>query len=831
MNWSFDELFQLIEVEGLAYFKGSKHGIEKECLRVDPTGWLAKTPHPKALGSALTHPYISTDFSEAQLEFITPAFTHEEDALKFLYQLHAYVYQHIGSEQLWPFSVPGVLPDEVEIPLAEYGMSQRGLEKHIYRKGLTYRYGKKMQTLSGVHYNFSFSPAFLDFLHARYAHLMEKKLFISEMYLKIVRNFLRLGWLNTYLFGATPAADRSYFHKPEPPLKALDPHTLYGPAATSLRMSHLGYYSKIEWQKPISFNSYKEYVEDLAFAVSTPYPPFTKMGLYRRGEQIQLNDHYLQAEAEHYTRIRPKPHLRHRERPLTALTQDGIQYVEVRSIDIDPYSCQGVDVEQLYFLHVFLNLCLIEPSPPLDENESRMMKENQNMTALYGRNPRLQLNYQGRQYSLRHWAQDILTKMEGVAGLLDRAFKCDKYLKTISRQKEKLVSPELLLSDRIMRDLAEGHLSLQQLGCQLGKKCKKAFQKRPLSKSFEQRMTQTAIKSIESQECEEILDDLSLRGYETLETSTQTLIREAKNRGIKVEILDWEDNLIRLTKGKKVEIVKQATRTSKDSLIAFHLMENKHVTKQILKENGLPVPSGGVYAGFDKALNEYGQYSERSIVVKPNLTNYGIGISFISPGDEEGYKSALKEAFQHGGQVIVEEYCRGDEYRFLVIGDRVAAVCQRIPANVVGDGVHTIAELVRQKNHNPLAFRKFSPIKLGAVEKNYLRQFGMTPQSVPMTGERIFLRKNSNVSTGGESIDFTEEGHESYRALACKAAKAVKAAICGVDMIIENIHEPLSHGNPAILELNFNPALYLHRFPAEGKKRHVEKDVLDFLGF
>lgn len=309
VNWSFDELFQLLDREGYVHFNGAKHGIEKECLRVDSTGWLSKTPHPKAFGSALTHPNISTDFSEAQMEFITPAFQREADALRFLHQMHAYVYQHLGSELLWPFSVPGVLPDEEEIPLAEYGTSNRGVEKHIYRKGLSYRYGKKMQTLSGVHYNFSFSPRLITFLQTHFAPEMEKKQFASEIYLKVVRNFLRLGWLQTYLFGATPAADSSYFSKPESPLKTLDPHTLYGPFATSLRMSHFGYYSKIECQKPISFNSCQEYIDDLTYAVSTPYPPYTKKGLYRRDEQIQLNDHYLQMEAEHYTRIRPKPTL------------------------------------------------------------------------------------------------------------------------------------------------------------------------------------------------------------------------------------------------------------------------------------------------------------------------------------------------------------------------------------------------------------------------------------------------------------------------------------------------------------------------------------------
>lgn len=818
MDWSFDELLRLFDNKCVAYFKESKHGVEKECLRVDSKGSLSQKPHPESLGSPLFHPNIKTDFSESQLELITPTFSSEEEVLRFLTKLHGFVYQNLKKELLWPYSMPGVLPKEKEIPLAAYGSSDLGIEKHIYRKGLSLRYGRKMQTVSGVHYNFSLSSQLLDFLYANYGGNLERTVFVSEVYLKIVRNFLRMGWAYTYLFGATPAADKTLFPGAVPPLKLLDPHTLYAPAATSLRMSHLGYYSKTQRQKPISFNSLEEYIGDLSHAVSTPYPPYTKLGL------DQLNDHLLQMEAEHYSRIRPKPRIVGHERPLLSLRREGIQYVEVRSLDNDPFSCVGVQLEQLQFLHLFLVYCLFEPSPPLDAKENKILTENQNKVALFGRNPRLKLKRNGATSPLKSWVLDILEQMKPIAALLDRAFQSDKYTACLNRQKEKAAHPELLLSQRIMDELVQEKISLREFGCRIGKKCKRLLQE----KAFNKKMSLLALRSLEEQELIEIEDDSCLRGYETLESSTGALIREAKNRGIGVEVLDWNENLIRLTKGKKVEVVKQATKTSKDSLISYFLMENKQVTKQILAEHGLPVPAGNCYSDVDEALKDYQLFSERSIVVKPNTTNYGVGISFIQPRDEKSYQEALRVAFAQGTEVIVEEFCEGAEYRFLVVGGKVVAVCQRVAANVVGDGVHTISQLIKIKNRNPRAFRRFSPIKLGAIEKQILAESGLAPDSILKNGERQFLRKNSNVSTGGESIDFTDAGHGSYRTLACKAAKAVNAAICGVDMIIKDIYKP---GDGVILELNFNPALYLHRYPVEGQKRYVERDILDFLGY
>lgn len=330
--------------------------------------------------------------------------------------------------------------------------------------------------------------------------------------------------------------------------------------------------------------------------------------------------------------------------------------------------------------------------------------------------------------------------------------------------------------------------------------------------------------------------DFNTPGYEDLELSTQLIIKEAMQRGIEVELLDRGDNFLRLTKGDRVEYIKQATKTSADSYIVPLIMENKVVTKKVLEEQGIAVPAGGSYQKLDEALAGEPLFNGKKIVVKPNSTNFGIGITILQADrEEESFTEAVKEAFKHDSTILIEQFVEGPEYRFLIIGDEVTAVLERVPANVLGDGTETVAELVEQKNRNPLRgtgyTRPLEKIRLGEVEREFLRAQGRSFDYIPAKEERLYLRKNSNISTGGDSIDHTDTTAEVYKEIALKATKAVGAKICGADIVIRDITQEPREGDFAVIELNFNPALHIHAFPFQGKNRKGEVKVLDLLGF
>ncbi len=327
-----------------------------------------------------------------------------------------------------------------------------------------------------------------------------------------------------------------------------------------------------------------------------------------------------------------------------------------------------------------------------------------------------------------------------------------------------------------------------------------------------------------------------LKEYERLELSTQLIINEALKRGIEVDVLDWDDNFIRLKKGDKVEYIKQATKTSVDSYIVPLIMENKEITKSILKEHDINVPASVTVNHIDKALSIYSDYIGKNIVIKPKSANFGEGVSIIKGlKSKKEYITAIKEALNYGTHAMIEEYIHGKEYRFLVVTDEVLAVLYRVPANVVGDGIHNIKELVSEKNRSPMRGKGYvtplEKINMGSAEKNNLTSQMKDIYYVPKDGEIVYLRENSNISTGGDSIDFTDGVHEQYKKIAINSAKAVDAKICGVDMIIQDVKAKPNKNNHNIIELNFNPVIYPHDFPYKGQNRHVEKKILDLLRF
>jgi glutamate--cysteine ligase len=328
--------------------------------------------------------------------------------------------------------------------------------------------------------------------------------------------------------------------------------------------------------------------------------------------------------------------------------------------------------------------------------------------------------------------------------------------------------------------------------------------------------------------------DWNTPGYESLELSTQLLIKEALRRGHAVDVLDGESNFLRIRGKGKSEYVRQATRTSVDSYVSALIMENKKVTKQLLEQAGIRVPEGQDYTEMEAVRSDFPYWANRALAVKPNTTNFGIGVSLLpTPFSKDDYLQAAEAAFREDGTVLIEELVAGKEYRMLVIGDAVPAVLHRVPAHVSGDGRRTIEQLIQQKNRDPRRGKGYKTplerLRMGPQEREFLAFQGLSFDSVPAAGVDVFLRKNSNISTGGDSIDLTDAVHPGYRDLAVASTAAVGARITGVDMIIEDISEPPNGHNYSVLELNYNPALHIHDFPHQGRNREVEKHVLDLL--
>jgi glutamate--cysteine ligase len=378
-------------------------GLEKESLRVNSEGKIAQTPHPQSLGSALTHPYITTDYSEALLEFITPPFHAIGEALDFLRDLQQYVYNRLDKEVLWATSMPCVVAGESSIPIAAYGSSNAGMMKTIYRRGLGYRYGRAMQVIAGVHFNYSYSDAFWQALQQLEGDDQPLQEYISERYFDLLRNLLRIGWLIPYLFGASPAVCKSFLNGKASNLDSFDDYTFYEPYATSLRMGDIGYQNNKENETGIkaNYSSLDAYVDSLTRAISTPCPEYQRIGVKVDGEYRQLNANILQIENEYYSTVRPKQLLRGNEKPSLALRQRGVRYIELRSLDINAFDPLGINEAQLHFLEALLLYCLFADSPPISAVERVEIDQNEMRVAHRGREPGLNLMRCGSAVALK----------------------------------------------------------------------------------------------------------------------------------------------------------------------------------------------------------------------------------------------------------------------------------------------------------------------------------------------------------------------------------------------------------------------------------------------
>ena len=443
----------LLDADAASTLAGIRRGIEKESLRITESGRLAQSDHPAALGSALTHPHITTDYSEALLELITPAYDELSAPLDFLDQLHRFVYSKIGDEILWVNSMPCAIADEMEVRIAEYGSSNTGRMKNIYRQGLWHRYGRKMQAIAGIHYNFSYPAEFWALHQQQEQDEQPLQDFISSRYFDLLRNFQRYSWLLIYLFGASPALCASFLSGQKHQLLQNNDGTLFRPFSTSLRMSDLGYQNNVQSSLNVSLNNLTEYVRSLNYAIHTPEASYENIGLKRDGEYLQLNTNILQIENEFYSSIRPKRTTEPGERPTKALQQRGVEYIEIRVMDLNPFEPVGIGLNDMRFLDLFATYCLLCESPDMDIFDGHGAKQNIRQVVYSGRNTLTRLCRNGRQTSLKTWGLEIIDRLMPIAELFDRCHGGKNYRDTLSRQYEKLQHPELTPSARVMEKL------------------------------------------------------------------------------------------------------------------------------------------------------------------------------------------------------------------------------------------------------------------------------------------------------------------------------------------------------------------------------------------
>ncbi len=487
--------------------KGMRRGVEKESLRATAAGNLALTPHPAALGSALTHPHITTDYSESQLELITGVHATPETCLEELLRIHQYTARSLQDEMMWASSMPCRLPPAETIPIGRYGCSNVGRAKSVYRMGLAYRYGRRMQTISGIHYNWSMPGVG------------------SDEYFALIRNFRRHAFLLLYLFGASPAVASSFVDGRQHELQPLSDGTLFMPHGTSLRMGRLGYQSEAQASLAVSYNGLDGYAASLHEALTRPYPAYEAVGLMNPGgEYNQLATSLLQIENEFYGTIRPKRVIRPGERPLHALRERGVEYVEVRLLDLDPFVAVGLKATTVRFLDVFLLHCLLADSPPDTPAEIAEIGRNQHKTAAFGRQPGLQLERGGKPVALADWAHELLEAFGPVAAALDAAHGTSDHADTLRAARTMVEDPGLLPSARVLDVMRQDHgNSFLAFVRAQSRQIHAKLLSLPFSASEQARFAGLARQSLEEQKAIEARDTLAFEAYRQQYVSPERL--------------------------------------------------------------------------------------------------------------------------------------------------------------------------------------------------------------------------------------------------------------------------------------------------------------------
>jgi len=753
-------------IKGNIWLKGL-FGVEKENIRVDKQGLISQTPHPAVFGDKLNHAYITTDFSESQVEMITPPLPSIGQTLGFLETIHDIVSLELNDEYLWPQSIPPILPNEDQIPLARYG--NKGSEEEKYREKLADKYGRKKQAISGIHFNVSLSETLMTLLYEATSKDITFKEFQDEVYLKITRQVLRYRWLYVLIFGSSPVVDPTY------DLKCRDLDVCFNSKTRglSIRNSCFGYGNLVDL-----------------------YPDYQSTQRYLHSIEEMVGNGNLTATKELYAAVRPK-FLNHSK---------NISYVEVRFIDINPLNKIGLSADMLHFIHwMILYGLLTEEKDDFSSKNQSIANVNSENISLHGLQDTIGFENETGEF-INAWdkAKQVMREMKDL--YLTLGIDNSEYLNSLQYVQEMIDHPERREAQKIVNEIdVKGfipfHLERAKYYLQLSNQNKFNF-----------------------------------KGLEDMELSTQLLLREAVRRGIAFDILDRSENFIRLKRDENVQYVRQATKTSLDNYASILAMENKVVTKQILEENGIRVPKGLDYTDRAVAKAEFRYFKGRAVVIKPKLTNFGLGITILKTNEDyQIFERAIDIAFEYDSSILVEEFIEGKEFRIFVMADKVVGILHRVPANVTGNGVQTVRELVIGKNKDPMRGKGYhtplEKIQLGEAELMFLKAQDKDFETVPLENETVFLRENSNISTGGDSIDFTDDIPDSYKQIAVKAAKALEVKITGLDMIIPDYTQEATDENYAIIELNFNPAIHIHCHPFKGENRRLNEKLLDLLGY
>ncbi|WP_430616671.1 glutamate-cysteine ligase/gamma-glutamylcysteine synthetase [Enterococcus sp. DIV0176] len=737
----------------IPFIDQARFGIEREGQRVTHDGKLARTDHPAIFGDRTYHPYIQTDFSETQVEMITPVTDSIDELFQYLDAIYDVTSRSMSDEEMiWPLSMPPALPQkDEEIMIAKLAT----FEDVLYRRYLAKEYGKRKQMVSGIHFNFEFGEELIRSLFVQQTEIQEFAAFKTEVYLKVARNFLRYRWLITYLYGASPLSEANYF------VDELHPHE----PVRSIRNSEYGYtnHSNVK----VSYASMEQYLADI--------------------EQM-IEEGKLSEEKEFYAPVRFRGGKR-----VADVAKMGVRYIELRNIDLNPYHHLGISKEQVQFLQLFLVFMLWAP-------EGSSVDEWVEEGTLY--NNRVALEGPLDQTAMYEEGLMLFTQMKEMV----QALQHEELLPTIDKLAERLNNPSQTIAAQLYTKAQSD--SQKAVAVALGRKYDAESHERPYQ----------------------------LAGFREMELSTQIFLFDAIQKGIQVKVIDEADQFLRLQFENHVEYVKNANMTSKDSYIVPLIMENKTVTKKILAEAGFRVPAGAEFTSMAEAKRAYSRFAKEAFVIKPKSTNYGLGITIFKEGaSEEDYHKGLEIAFREDTSVLVEEFLPGTEYRFFVIDGQVQAILLRIPANVIGNGEQTVTELVAKKNQDPLRGTNHRAplelIQLGDLEQLMLKEQGLTIDSIPAKDQIVYLRENSNISTGGDSIDVTAEFSDAYKEIAVAAVTALGAKVSGIDLIIPDKEIDPSTDEKAygIIEANFNPAMHMHVYPFSGTGRRLTLAVLKLL--
>lgn len=732
-----------------SYLNEGTIGIEKEGMRIFADGTISDTMHPTSIGSRDNHPYIQTDFAEAQLEFITQPENNDRDVYRWLGTIHEVMLRKLpNNEYIWPLSAPAILPPEDKIKVAQFAN-----EKDVkYREYLSEVYGKYKQMISGIHYNFGFSNNFIEkLIDITNKSEVEVR---NKLYMKLARQFIRYQWLLVYFYGATPIVPKEYFRGEESVS-----------AVRSIRTSKYGYVNKDNIK--VSYNSIEDYAKDL---------------------RSYVDNNQLIAEKEFYSSVRFRG-----AKSVVDLPGKGVEYVEFRLFDINPFASYGILEKDIRFIHLFAMFLIW-----LDEEDITTSVDK------------------GLEYSnsiaLSHPLSQVKYKDEGERILdlfvefLEEGNYSKEDINIVLEKKEQLSKPDLTVGGKLWLKYEEVG-DMLQIGLELAKKYKSIA----------------------------LENYYRLTHFSNMELSTQAVISDAVAAGIAVEILDENDQFIRLSYDGHEEYVKNGNMTKHDSYISPLIMENKVVTKKVLAKHGFRVPNSYQVTSKEESIRLYPKVENKPIVIKPKSTNYGLGITIFQHGinNIEDFVKAVTIALKEDKEIMIEEFISGTEYRFFVLNGETKAVLLRVPANVVGDGISTIEQLVINKNKNNLRGDGLSsPLKqiaLGDIELLQLKEQGYTKDTILEKGQIAYLRANSNISTGGDSIDMTDKVDASYKLIAEGVASAMFSKVCGVDLIIEDIKEKATSSNYGIIEANFNPMMMMHIFPSQGKSRRLSEDVLKML--